>query len=256
MILQTALRQTGDMLLDLIFPRRCIGCGAEGEFLCLSCINLLPRFTLPYCECCAVPLSGGRLCPNCLNLPPAIDGVRSLFLHRGMVRDAVHYLKYRNIKALARPLAELMAEYLESNPLPADLILSVPMHPKRARQRGYNQSDLLAEELSYMIDLPTASGSLVRLRNTPSQVSLGAEARRRNVQGAFHCKSLFYQGKGVLLVDDVCTTGATMNACAVALKAAGVASVWGLTFSREQQGRQGENPPETPLKMTSGGFSP
>lgn len=151
-----------------------------------------------------------------------------------MARDAVHHLKYRNLKALARPLAKLMAEYLESNPLPVDLILAVPMHPKRVRQRGYNQSDLLAQELSYLINLPTASGSLVRLRNTPSQVSLGAEARRSNVQGAFRCKNQVCQGKSVLLVDDVCTTGATLNACALALKEAGAASVWGLTFSREQ----------------------
>ncbi|MCL0058558.1 ComF family protein [Dehalococcoidia bacterium] len=244
--LQTALRQSRDLLLDLIFPRRCIGCGAEGEFLCRSCLNLLPRLTPPYCECCAVPFSGGRLCPNCLNSPPAINGVRSLFLHRGMARDAVHHLKYRNLKALARPLAKLMAEYLEPNPLPVDLILAVPLHSKRVRQRGYNQSDLLAQELSRLIDLPTASGSLVRLRNTPSQVSLGAEARRSNVQGAFRCKNQVFQSKGVLLVDDVCTTGATLNACAVALKEAGAASVWGLTFSREQQGHQGENPPETP----------
>ncbi|MCL0088986.1 ComF family protein [Dehalococcoidia bacterium] len=151
-----------------------------------------------------------------------------------MARDAVHHLKYRNLKALARPLAKLMAEYLESNPLPTDILVAVPLHSKRVRQRGYNQSDLLAEELSHLIDLPTASGSLVRLRNTPSQVSLGAEARRSNVQGAFRCKNQVCQGKGVLLVDDVCTTGATLNACALALKEAGAASVWGLTFSREQ----------------------
>jgi ComF family protein len=127
-----------------------------------------------------------------------------------------------------------MTQYLESNPLPTTILVAVPLHPKRARQRGYNQSDLLAQELSHLIGLPIASGSLVRVRHTPSQVSLGAEARRGNVQGAFHCKNSVYQGKGVLLVDDVCTTGATLNACAVALKGAEAASVWGLTFSREQ----------------------
>ncbi|MBT9160725.1 MAG: hypothetical protein DDT26_02021 [Dehalococcoidia bacterium] len=236
LIFMTNLTQIRDLLLDLIFPRRCIGCGAEGELLCLSCLNLFPRLTPPYCQCCAVPFSGGRLCPNCLKSPPAIDGIRSVFLHRGLARDAVRHLKYRNLKALARSLAELMAEYLVSNPLPADIMVAVPLHSKRVRQRGYNQSDLLAEELSRLINLPTASGSFVRLRNTPSQVSLGAEARHSNVQGAFHCKNPVYQGKGVLLVDDVCTTGATLNACAVALKGAGAASVWALTLSRETMG--------------------
>ncbi len=129
-----------------------------------------------------------------------------------------------------------MAQYLGSNPLPVDLILAVPMHPRRARERGYNQSDLLVEALSRLIQLPMTSGSLVRLRNTPSQVSLGAEARRSNVQGAFCCNDQLFQGKGVLLVDDVCTTGATLNACATALKGAGAAPVWGLTFSRETIG--------------------
>jgi len=236
---RTVIEQSGELLLDLILPRRCVGCGAQGEFLCLSCRNLLPKLTPPYCERCAVPFRGGKLCLGCRNSPPAVNRVRSLFLHQGVARDAVHNLKYRRIKALAKPLAALMAEYLRSNPMPVDLILPVPMHPRRVRERGYNQSDLLAKELSCMIDLPIDSESLVRLRNTPSQISLGAEARRRNVQGSFYCKNPTYHGKNMLLIDDVCTTGATLNACAVSLKEAGAASVWGLTFSREQQEHQG-----------------
>ena len=233
MALQTTLSQIRDFLLDLVFPRRCIGCGTEGEFLCSSCCDSLPRLEHPYCARCGVPLSGGRFCHDCLNSPFAIDGIRSLFLHQGLAREAVHYLKYKNLKTLAQPLAELMAEYLESNPLPVDILIAVPMHPKRMRRRGYNQSDLLVEELSHLTRLPTAEGSLSRRINTPSQVSLGAEARRSNVQGAFQCKDQVFQSRNVLLVDDVCTTGATLNACAAALKTAGATSVWGLTLSRE-----------------------
>ena len=188
MALQTTLTQIGDFLLDLVFPRRCIGCGAEGEFLCVSCRDSLPRLEPPYCGRCGVPHTVGRFCPNCLSSPLAIDGIRSLFLHQGLAREAMHHLKYKNLKTLAQPLAELMAEYLESNPLPADILAAVPMHSKRMRTRGYNQSNLVVEALSHITRLPTAEGSLIRMRNTPSQVSLGAEARRSNVQGAFQCK--------------------------------------------------------------------
>ncbi|MDD5093874.1 MAG: ComF family protein [Dehalococcoidia bacterium] len=222
-----------EAFLDLIFPPRCIGCGKEGGFLCAPCSEALPALEPPFCQRCGVPTSDGKLCQNCRNWSPAIDGIRSPFLHTGLARQAVHHLKYKNQKVLARPIAGVMAKYLKSNPLPVDVLTAVPTHPKRTRQRGYNQADLIVRELSQTIQLPASQETLARRRNTPSQVSLGAEARRKNVQEAFICKDKSLSSKRVLLVDDVCTTGATLNACAVALKEAGAASVWGLTFSRE-----------------------
>jgi ComF family protein len=233
MALQITLVKVKEAFLDLLFPPRCIGCGMEGDFLCGSCCDLLPALEPPLCECCGVPLASGRFCQNCIDSNLDVDGIRSPFLHQGLAREAVHYLKYRNMKVLARPMAGLMAEYLKSNSLPVDIITAVPIHSRRMRQRGYNQSDLLAEELSRSIKLPTSRGTLTRLRNTPSQVSLGASERRSNVEGAFQCKYQIFQNRRVLLIDDVCTTGATLNACAVALKEAGALSVWGLTLSRE-----------------------
>lgn len=219
--------------LDLVFPPRCIGCRVGEKFLCDSCLEALPRLEPPFCEHCGIPIAGGSFCPECLSAPPTIDGIRSLLLHQGIARDIVHYLKYKNLKALARPLAELMAEYLESNPLPVDVLLATPMHSRRMRVRGYNQAELLARELSLLVHIPTDEGLLTRSRNTPSQVSLGAEARRNNVNGAFQCGSNVFEKKSVLIIDDVCTTGATLNACAIVLKEAGAASVWALTISRE-----------------------
>jgi len=233
MALQTRLTQIPEILLDLLFPSKCIGCGAEGEFICSSCSEELPRLESPYCESCGLPLEEEGACPKCCNRPLEIDGIRSLFLHENLARDAVHALKYNNLKSLAKPLAQLMAEYLESNPLPADILLAIPMHSKRMRKRGYNQAHLLAEELGRLMQLPVSRGTLIRTTDTPSQVSLGAEERRKNVAGAFHCKNQAFADKRMLLIDDVCTTGATLNACAITLKEAGAASVWGLTLSRE-----------------------
>jgi len=163
-----------------------------------------------------------------------IDGVRSPFRFEGLMRRAIHELKYKNLKVLDLPLARLLAKYLEDKPLPRDVLVPVPLHPRRLRERGYNQSSLLAQKLGKLADLPVVEGLLLRLRDTPAQARIAtAGVRRRNVAEAFTCRDGQLQGEKVLLIDDVCTTGATLDACAVALKKAGASSVWGLTLARE-----------------------
>jgi ComF family protein len=132
-------------------------------------------------------------------------------------------------------MGDLMARYLLDTPLPADVLVPVPLHPRRQRARGYNQSLLLAREVSQRLDLPLAAGAVVRRRDTPPQARAAeADARRRNVAGAFDGRPGAVAGRRVLLVDDVTTTGATLDACARALLAQGVASsVCALTFARE-----------------------
>ena len=150
------------------------------------------------------------------------------------MRQAIHQFKYHGVKALASPLAQLMAESLETKPVPADVIVPVPLHPRRLRERGYNQSGLLAQELGKRSGLPVTDKPLVRHRDAPAQArTASAEARRNNVRGAFSCNDSRLEGKQVLIIDDVCTTGATLDSCAAALKEAGASSVWGLTLARE-----------------------
>jgi ComF family protein len=154
-------------------------------------------------------------------------------MFEGTVRQAIHQFKYRHLKATAAPLGQLLADFLYSHPLTADLVVPVPLHPKRLRQRGYNQASLLATEIGKQTGLPVAEASMVRLRDTVSQARTASAAERReNVRGAFGCRERL-DGESVILVDDVCTTGATLDACATALKAAGSGSVWGLTVARE-----------------------
>ena len=152
----------------------------------------------------------------------------------GRAREAVHGLKYRGWKALAGPMGGLLAENLAEEPLPFDVVLPVPLHPGRLRQRGYNQSELLAAELGRRVGLPMATGYLRRVRDSSPQArSPSAEQRWGNVAGAFTCREAGVYKRRVLLVDDVCTTGATLEACSMAVRGAGATSVFGLTFARE-----------------------
>jgi len=228
-----SLQQVKTALLDLLLPLRCLGCGREGDLICPSCRQSLPGIRLPICQRCGATVSEGNLCRSCINYPLTIDGIRSVFLFQGTVRQSILQLKYRHLKAIAAPLGQLLAEYLGSHPLKGEVIIPVPLHPRQLRERGYNQASLLAKELGKLIGLPVLEGLLVRVRDTISQArTASAIERRRNVQDAFVCHQGL-SGKQILLIDDVCTTGATLDACATALKAAGASSVCGLTIARE-----------------------
>ncbi len=230
---QLSLRQVKTAFLDLLLPLRCLGCGREGDLICPSCRQSLPGIRLPLCQRCGATVSEGNLCHSCVNYSLTIDGIRSLFLFQGTARQAILQLKYRHLKAIAAPLGQLLAEYLGSHPLKGEVIIPVPLHPKRLRERGYNQASLLAKELGKLVDLPVVEDTVTRVRDALPQARTGsAIERRRNVQDAFVCHQGL-EGRQILLVDDVCTTGATLDACASALKAAGASYVWGLTVARE-----------------------
>ncbi len=170
--------------------------------------------------------------------------MRSAVLFEGEARQAVHLLKYSNRPTLAEPLARLMADYWQTNSMPVDLVTAVPLHPARLRERGYNQADLLARAFGRMIGVPVGLAALRRVRHTQPQVNLNAAQRRENVQNAFAATApthffkgqredgLGVCGRRVLVIDDVRTTGSTLEACSLALKAAGASSVWGFTLAR------------------------
>ncbi len=222
------------MALDLLFPQWCVGCGKEGEFICSACHRSLPRIMPPLCPRCGKPQSSGILCPGCVNWQAEIDGIRSPFRFDGVMRHAIHQLKYRNLRALAQSMAGLMQDYLVAYPVSGEVMVPVPLHQKRLRERGYNQSSLLAKELGKLINLPVADDCLIRQRQAPPQARAATvEERRSNVVDAFSCRDRKLQDKQVLLIDDVSTSGATLDACATVLKANGATSVWGLVLARE-----------------------
>jgi len=232
-VLAPLARLTG-IALNLIFPQYCLGCGKEGSFFCSSCLRSLPGIVPPICPRCGRPRSSGILCPGCVSWAAKIDGIRSPFKFDGVMRQAIHQLKYRNLRALAAPLARLLRDYLITNPVPADILVPVPLHPKRLRERGYNQSRLLAQELGKLINLPVVADCLIRQRHAPPQARTSSvEERRQNIADAFACRDQILKDRQVLLIDDVATSGATLDACAAALKASGATSVWGLVMARE-----------------------
>ncbi len=150
------------------------------------------------------------------------------------MRQAVYQLKYRNLRALAILLAQLLNDYLITSPIPGEVLVPVPLHRKRLRERGYNQSSLLARELGKLVNLPVVADCLIRQRHAPPQARTSTvDERQSNVTDAFTCCDQRLRDKQVLLIDDVSTSGATLDACAAALKAAGATSVWGLALARE-----------------------
>jgi len=224
----------GEIALNLLFPQRCIGCGKEGDFICLSCLSLLPRVMPPLCPRCGKPQPSGILCPSCVSWQAEIDGIRSPFRFDGVMRQAIYQLKYKNLRALAAPVAQLLNDYLITNPVPGEVLVPVPLHRKRLRERGYNQSSLLARELGNLTKLPVVDDCLIRQRHAPPQARTATvDERQRNVADAFTCCENRLRDKQVLLIDDVSTSGATLDACATVLKAAGATSVWGLVLARE-----------------------
>jgi ComF family protein len=174
------------------------------------------------------------LCTECQKAPFQLDGMRACAFHSGPLRKAIHQFKYGGLRALAAPLGQLMSQsWSELAPASGlDAIVPVPLHPTRQRERGYNQAVLLARELGPTLGWPVVEDELARVKATAPQIDLNAEQRRANVQHAFKCTKGGLAGKRVLLVDDVCTTGATLEAAAAALYQAGAVSVWSFTLAR------------------------
>ena len=230
--MRKALGQVVSRGLGLLFPLSCLVCGREGRFVCEGCVDDLPVLEKPYCPICARP-GAKSTCHSCHASPPRYDAIRAGYLSEGAARDAVHGLKYRGVRAYAPHMAELLAARAGAYALSADVSVPVPLHKRRERSRGYNQSALLAGELSKHTGMPVEPGLLTRNRDTRPQVDLTSEGERRdNVEGAF-TSTPAVDGRRVLLMDDVVTTGATMSVCAAALKAMGAQAVWGLAFARQ-----------------------
>ena len=220
--------------LDLLFPPYCIGCGREGNYICGRCERELPYISPPFCSICGRPLSADGNCPGCISKDHAIDGIRAPFLFDGLIRHAIHELKYHNLRALAPVLAGFLFEYLSENTVPGNILVPVPIHPKRLRERGYNQSSMIAHKLGSLCGSPVIDSCLARMTYVAPQARLSSAADRlKNITGAFACRDSQLKDKHVILIDDVSTSGATLNACAGALKSAGAAGVWGLTIALE-----------------------
>jgi ComF family protein len=220
--------------LDLFFPQKCLGCGREGELLCYSCQSKIPRISMPLCPRCGKPQINDIVCPSCVSHKTDLDGIRAPFKFEGVIREAIHQLKYKNLRSIATTIAAYLYDYSTSASIPAEVLVPVPLHIKRLKERGYNQSELIAKELGSRLNLPVECNSLIRNKYIlPQAKTQSIEERRKNVIQSFTCQSCALQGKKVLLIDDVYTSGATLEACASAIKTVKPVSIWGLVAARE-----------------------
>ncbi|MSQ15518.1 MAG: ComF family protein [Dehalococcoidia bacterium] len=222
-------------ILDLLFPYRCARCGTEGQMFCESCLLSQRRPSPPLCRSCGIPIGLGEYCRHCANESYSFDSVRSCFIYEGAVRDAIMQFKYRGVTDFAPVLGTAMNDTLTQWSVRADLIMPVPLHTSRFRERGYNQAALLAQVIAQQSGIDLDESTLIRDVATPPQAkSRNREERRLQMENTFQCGDPErVVSKRVILVDDVCTTGATLNACAKALKGAGARTAWGLTLARD-----------------------
>lgn len=231
------LTRAASWFLDLFFPKRCIGCNIFDTWLCDACHARLPLVTEQKCPVCVrVITPEGTVCLPCLQSEhPAISGVFVVSLYNDqLLKTIIHHFKYRFIRDLGAPLAVLAAQGIKHATLPApDIMIPVPLHPRRLRWRGFNQAHELIQQLDLTIPIDTTT--LLRKRFTTSQVKKKSRKKRQeNLAGAFIVtdKSAI-TGKNILLVDDVVTTGTTLEECAKALKSAGASTVTALVLARE-----------------------
>jgi ComF family protein len=219
--------------LDLVFPQRCVGCSEFGSPICERCAGTMTAAEPPRCDVCWTPRDHQNVCRDCRTKRPAFQQLRSAFVYEGVARDAVIALKFGGLSSIAPLMAGLIDEQLSDWGPPVNAIVPVPLASGRKRSRGYDQAEMIAKELSKRWGLPCESRALKRARGTAPQVEQADEsARRRNVKDAFSPGSRGVEG-GVLLVDDVVTTGATLDACTNVLMESGAGDVFALTFARE-----------------------
>jgi ComF family protein len=241
-VLETAV----DSLLNLFLPQSCLACGEalarrRERGICGPCWKRIAALAItpPWCPSCGMPFSAGveapYLCGRCILEPPLFSGARSFGVYTAELRSAVHGLKFDGRRDLAKPLARLLESTWRAtwSAEDVDRIVPVPLHPRRKRERGFNQAAVLARALGRRLAVPFGEECLVRSRNTGAQVGLSEAERGTNVRGAFGVPgTAAVRGMRILLIDDVYTTGATVASAARALLGAGALRVSVLTLAR------------------------
>ena len=232
-------------LFDLIFPPLCPICKTlfddkeEDLTLCPNCRKAIRSVHPPYCPHCGLPVPSddetGYLCGPCLTERWHFKVHRSSGLYEGALKEAIHTFKYGGVFPLVRVFGDLLQSTFQtlSQDYPVDVMIPVPLHIRRLRERGFNQALLLVKELNRRIGIPYEERVLKKIKDTPVQIALKKRERKKNLTGAFQVKTQeAIQGKAVMLVDDVYTTGATVNECSRALLKAGAERVAVLTVAR------------------------
>lgn len=220
---------------QFLYSDTCVLCGANGQYaertLCKPCHDHLPRLPAGHCPVCLLPVAGGLVCGACLSDPPAFSHIVAALDYAFPVDALIHSLKYGGNLPMATVLANLLLTVIDHDRGLPDVIVPMPLHPLRLRERGFNQSLEIARILSARTGIPLLHDTCQRVRDTPSQTALPWKARRENIRGAFSCSDDL-TGKHVVIVDDVLTTGATLNELAQVLRNHHAAEASGWVIAR------------------------
>ncbi len=230
------------MLVDLIFPKKCLGCGKTGGYFCSFCLNRVSLEPERICPVCRKPSLGGLTHPRCRS-SQSIDGLTSTFAYQGVVKKAIIKLKYKFVSDLAQDLVELFLSFCGEDKVFSNwcrqkevILIPIPLHPSRKRWRGFNQAELLGKMIASNLGIEFLPDILKRVKKTKLQVKLNKEERKKNLQGAFELnknyKSLIIDHPSFIIFDDVWTSGETLKEAAKVLKRNGAKKVWGLTIAR------------------------
>lgn len=236
-----------DLVLDILFPRFCLGCGTEGTYLCDDCRATLEISEHRYCLCdknsLRLPAQNKKgKCEKCNS--KKLSGLYSAlsYKEKPLTKKLIHFFKYPPyyIKDLAKPLTSLIIDHillLNENPnllLKDSILVPIPLDKKKMKQRGYNQSEELTKEISKIMKIPFLADVLIKTKTTLPQMKLSEQERRENLKNVFACKNTpAIRGKKIFLIDDVYTTGSTMEECALTLKRAGAKEIWGIVVARD-----------------------
>ncbi len=227
------LRGYADKALHLLLPPACVVCRRPGAIICQGCESSLTFFSPEACPGCGRRLPApGLPCAWCGGRMRPLREIRAVCRFEGAAQAAVHALKYDGLFGVAQPLGAMMAARYPPWRQAPHMAIAIPLHPERVRERGYNQATHLARRLCREVGLPLDEGALWRTRNTAPQVGLSRSERRQNVAGAFAADAERVRGKRLLLIDDVCTSGATLAAAAEALLESGATGVSAYCFAR------------------------
>jgi competence protein ComFC len=236
-------------LLDWIFPPFCVHCQKIGYEICPECWNDIPRLSSAHtCSRCGKQIVKGQTCRACRDLPPAYDQLKSWSNYDETVREMVIGIKYQRRLGLVRYLTPALADLIRNWQIDVDVMAPVPLGEKRLRERGYNQADLIAKPLAKTLHIPYRPPALRRVRETRSQVGLDAEERRVNLISAFKADPEICRDQSFLILDDIATTGATLDACAAALREAGAKNVFCITVARTNLSPN-SNPKNTEVRI-------
>jgi len=220
-------------LLDWIYPPVCCGCGKIGFEICPDCFSRIDLLeSVRTCQCCGKAIKRNSLCRECASEPPSFTQLKSWGVYSDVLQKIVTRIKYKRgfglVEYLTQPLVDMIANWKIS----VDMLVPVPLGQQRLRSRGYNQTALFAKPLAQKLHIPYYPQALTRIKETQSQVGLHAAERRKNLAGAFRANQDCCKDKTVLLVDDIATTGSTLNECSNALEQAGANKIYCFTVAR------------------------